>query len=207
MCGIVLLDQNYHNLLLNTHLDYIKAGADVIVTTTFATRRVRLLENKVERKFEYLNQKACEIAQQTKKYYPKVLVAGGLPPQNLTYKEDSRSNNEISDDFYKHAKLLNPYSDFFYLDVISSIKELKLAIKSINEFKKPYLIGAHISQGKTMPSGEKISEIITNNKNEDLLGIMLSCVSPENFQSNLDELKNLGAVSYTHLTLPTSDLV
>ena len=62
-----LLDQNYHNLLLNTHLDYIKAGADVIVTTTFATRRVRLLENKVERKFEYLNQKACEIAQQTKK--------------------------------------------------------------------------------------------------------------------------------------------
>ena len=115
-----------------------------------------------------------------------------MPPQGSTYKEDNRSNDEISEDFYKHAELLNPYSDFFYLDVISSIKELKLAIKSINEFKKPYLIGAHISQGKTMPSGEKISDIITNNKNEDLLGIMLSCVSPENFQLNLDELKNLG---------------
>ena len=187
-----ILHEKYHKLLYDTHVDYIKAGAEVIVTTTFASRKARLRENKVEDKFEYLNKKAGEIAKKTKDTYPDVLIAGGLPPQGSTYKEDNRSNDEISEDFYKHAKLLNPYSDFFYLDVISSIKELKLAIKSINEFKKPYLIGAHISQGKTMPSGEKISDIITNNKNEDLLGIMLSCVSPENFQLNLDELKNLG---------------
>ena len=187
-----ILHEKYHKLLYDTHVDYIKAGAEVIVTTTFASRKTRLRENKVEDKFEYLNKKAGEIAKKTKDTYPDVLIAGGLPPQGSTYKEDNRSNDEISEDFYKHAELLNPYSDFFYLDVISSIKELKLAIKSINEFKKPYLIGAHISQGKTMPSGEKISDIITNNKNEDLLGIMLSCVSPENFQLNLDELKNLG---------------
>ena len=187
-----ILHEKYHKLLYDTHVDYIKAGAEVIVTTTFASRKTRLRENKVEDKFEYLNKKAGEIAKKTKDTYSDVLIAGGLPPQGSTYKEDNRSNDEISEDFYKHAELLNPYSDFFYLDVISSIKELKLAIKSINEFKKPYLIGAHISQGKTMPSGEKISDIITNNKNEDLLGIMLSCVSPENFQLNLDELKNLG---------------
>lgn len=187
-----ILNEKYHKLLYDTHVDYIKAGAEVIVTTTFASRKTRLRENKVEDKFEYLNKKAGEIAKKTKDTYPDVLIAGGLPPQGSTYKEDNRSNDEISEDFYKHAELLNPYSDFFYLDVISSIKELKLAIKSINEFKKPYLIGAHISQGKTMPSGEKISDIIKNNKNEDLLGIMLSCVSPENFQLNLDELKNLG---------------
>ena len=187
-----ILHEKYHKLLYDTHVDYIKAGAEVIVTTTFASRKTRLIENKVEDKFEYLNKKAGEIAKKTKDTYPHVLIAGGLPPQGSTYKEDNRSNDEISEDFYKHAELLNPYSDFFYLDVISSIKELKLAIESINEFKKPYLIGAHISQGKTMPSGEKISDIILNNKNEDLLGIMLSCVSPENFQLNLDELKNLG---------------
>ena len=43
-----------------------------------------------------------------------------------------------------------------------------------------------------MPSGEKISDIIRNKKNENLLGLILSCVSPENFKLNLDELKNLG---------------
>ena len=46
-----LLDENYHNLLLNAHLDYIKAGAEVIVTNTFATRRVRLSEYKIDSKF------------------------------------------------------------------------------------------------------------------------------------------------------------
>ena len=187
-----ILNEKYHKLLYDTHVDYIKAGAEVIVTTTFASRKIRLRENNVENKFEYLNKTAGELAKKTKELYPDILIAGGLPPQNLTYKEDDRSSDEISQDFYEHAKLLNPYSDFFYLDVISSVRELELAIKSIHEFKKPYLIGAHISQGKTMPSGEKISHIIRNKKNNNLLGLILSCVSPENFLLNLDELKNLG---------------
>ena len=49
---------------------------------------------------------------------------------------------------------------FFYFDVLSSVKEFKIAINSIKEFNKPYLIGAHISEGTNLPSGEKISEII-----------------------------------------------
>ena len=187
-----VLNRKYHKLLHDTHVDYIKAGAEVIVTTTFASRKIRLRENKVEDKFEYLNKKAGEIAKRTKDIYPYILVAGGLPPQNLTYIEDNRSDDEISENFYEHAKLLNPYIDFFYLDVISSIKELELAIKCLDEFKKPFLVGAHISQGKTMPSGDKISDILKNKKKENLLGVILSCVSPENFQLNLEELKNLG---------------
>tara|TARA_B100000579_G_C22842670_1_gene862465 strand:+ start:786 stop:1697 length:912 start_codon:yes stop_codon:yes gene_type:complete len=187
-----LLDENYHKLLLETHLDYIKAGAEVIVTTTFASRKIRLIENKIENKFEYLNKKACEIAKNTKEYYPNILVAGGLPPQNLTYKADTRNNGEIRHDFYNHAKLLNPYIDFFYFDVFSSIKEIKIAVESIKEFNKPYLIGAHISLGCKLPSGEKISDIIKNLDTTKLLGITLSCVSPETFQSNLSEVKSLG---------------
>ena len=187
-----LLDTNYHKLLLDTHLDFIKAGAEVIVTTSFATRKIRLLENKIEDKFEYLNKKAGEIAQNTKKYYPNVLIAGGLPPQNLTYKPDIRSDNKIRDDFFNQAKLLNPYIDFFYFDVLSSIREIKIGIESIREFHKPFLVGMHISEGTKLPSGEKISDLIDSLDINGLLGITLSCVSPENFQSNLDEIKSLG---------------
>tara|TARA_Y100000992_G_C21253883_1_gene487435 strand:- start:367 stop:1278 length:912 start_codon:yes stop_codon:yes gene_type:complete len=187
-----LLNTNYHKLLLDTHLDFIKAGAEVIVTTSFATRKIRLLENKIEDKFEYLNKKAGEIAQNTKKYYPNVLIAGGLPPQNLTYKPDIRSDNKIRDDFFNQAKLLNPYIDFFYFDVLSSIREIKIGIESIREFHKPFLVGIHISEGTKLPSGEKISDLIDSLDINGLLGITLSCVSPENFQSNLDEIKSLG---------------
>ena len=61
----------------------------------------------------------------------------------------------------------------------------------INQFKKPYLNGIHISEGTNLPSGEKISEI-KNVINDQLLGVMLSCVSPENYEVNLSEVKSLG---------------
>ena len=187
-----LLDENYHNLLLNAHLDYIKAGAEVIVTNTFATRRVRLSENKIDSKFEYLNKKAGEIAQRTKDHYPEILIAGGLPPQNSTYNIDYRSEDKIKIDFYSQAKILNPYVDFFYFDVLSSLKEIKIAIDSIQEFNKPYLIGVHISEGTKLPSGETTSELKNVFNKEKTLGIILSCVSPENYELNFKEIKNLG---------------
>ena len=189
--GNALLQEKYHELLLNTHLDFIKAGAEVIVTTTFTTRRKRLRENNIEEKFEYLNKKAGEIALKAKKEFPNTLIAGGLPPQKFTYQADDRSEEEITKNFNEQAKILNPYIDFFYFDVWSSIKEFKCGIDAINEFKKPYLIGIHISEGTTLPSGEKISEI-KNLINNQALGIMLSCVSPENYEKNLTEIKNLG---------------
>ena len=187
-----ILNDKYHKLLLDTHLDFIKAGAEVIVTTTFTTRKTRLKDNQIENKFEYLNKKAGEIAQKAKKIYPNVLIAGGLPPQFLTYEADTRSEDEIKSDFYDQAKILNPYIDFFYFDVLSSVREFRIAIQSIEEFDKPYLIGAHISEGTKLPSGEKISEIINKINHKKLLGIILSCISPENYELNLKEIKNLG---------------
>ena len=186
-----LLQEKYHKLLLDTHLDFIKAGAEVIVTTTFTTRKMRLRDNKVEEKYEYLNKKAGEIALEAKKQNPNILIAGGLPPQYLTYKADTRADDEILNNFHSQAKILNPYVDFFYFDVLSSVREFKIAIKSINEFDKPYLIGAHISEGTSLPSGEKISEIINQINHKKLLGVILSCISPENFELNLNEIKNL----------------
>jgi len=186
-----LLQEKYHQLLLDTHLDFIKSGAEIIVTTTFTTRRLRLRDNNVEDKFEYLNTKAGEIAKKAKDLNPHVLIAGGLPPQYLTYEADTRSAGEIKENFYDQAKLLNPFIDFFYFDVLSSVREFKLGIEAIKSFNKPYLIGAHISEGIKLPSGEKISEIITTINHKNLLGIMLSCVSPENYEKNLNEIKSL----------------
>ena len=185
-----ILDKNYHRLLRETHRDFVKAGAEVIVTTTFTTRRKRLKENNIEDKFEYLNKKAGEIAQEIKKEFPNILIAGGIPPQELTYEADERNEEDITKTFNEQARLLNPYVDFFYFDVWSSIREFKCGIKAIKEFKKPYLIGIHISEGTNLPSGEKISDIKAI-LDDQLLGVMLSCVSPENYEKNLEEIKNL----------------
>ena len=186
-----ILNEKYNPLVLKTHIDFIKAGAEIIVTNTFATRQKRLNENNLQDKFEYLNKKAGEIAVNAKKKFPHVYVAGGLPPQNLTYEADERDEKDIIENLKDQARVLSPYVDFFYFDVWSSIKEVKCGIEAISEFKKPYLVGIHISEGTNLPSGESISDL-KNIINDKALGVILSCVSPENFEKNLYELKSLG---------------
>ena len=57
-----LLDEKFHQLVIDVHLSFINSGADVIVTNNFSSRRVRLIENRVENKFDYVNKKSCELA-------------------------------------------------------------------------------------------------------------------------------------------------
>ncbi len=187
-----LLDKENHSLIENIHEDFVKAGAEVIVTNTFATRRQRLKQNNLEDKFEILNKQAGEIAKKIKEKYPKVFIAGGLPPQNITYSSDKRDENEIFNNFKDQAKILNPYVDFFYFDVLSSVREISIAIESIKEFNKSFLIGVHISEGTSLPSGEKLSDITKNINCKNLLGLILACVSPENFKKNINEIKSIG---------------
>ncbi len=187
-----LLNKKNHSLIENIHEDFVKAGAEVIVTNTFATRRQRLKQNNLEDKFEILNKQAGEIAKKIKDKYPRVFIAGGLPPQNITYSSDERDENDIFNDFKDQAKILNPYVDFFYFDVLSSVREISIAVKSIKEFNKPFLIGAHISEGTSLPSGEKLSDITKNIDCKNLLGLILACVSPENFKKNINEIKSIG---------------
>ena len=46
-----LIEKKYHQLVIDTHLDFIKSGADIIVTNNFSARRKRMIDNKVERTF------------------------------------------------------------------------------------------------------------------------------------------------------------
>ncbi len=187
-----LLEKKNHSLVEAIHEDFVKEGADVIVTNTFATRRLRLKQNNLEEKFEILNKQAGQIAKKIKDKYPKVLIAGGLPPQNNTYSSDDRDENEIFKNFKDQAKILDPFVDFFYFDVLSSIREISIAENSIKEFNKPFLIGAHISEGTSLPSGEKLSDITKKINCKNLLGLILACVSPENFKKNINEIKSIG---------------
>ena len=52
-----LIEKKYHQLVVNAHLDFIKAGADVIVTNNFAARRVRTIQNNVNEHFNMLMKK------------------------------------------------------------------------------------------------------------------------------------------------------
>jgi len=188
-----LIEEKYHQLVTDTHLDFINAGADVIVTATFTARRIRLIENKCEEHFEHINTKAVELALKARDISKKnILVAGGLPNQYQTYNENLGDDlNLIEKNFYDQAKLLKSNIDFFYLDVMGSGKECEIALKTIKSFNLPVLVGVHIRKNGKLPSGENISDIVKKYKEENWLGIIAACVHPESYEIITKELKNL----------------
>lgn len=175
-----LVDEKYHDLLIDCHLSYINSGADVIVTNTFSCRKFRLKENNIEDQFKYLNKKACELAIQAKQISKKnVLIAGSLPSQRDTYVSDVRSDYEIENDITEQTEILSEYVDFFYLDVVSSMKEIKIASKIANDLKKNVVVGVHTKKDGKLPSGENLQNLLNNGINENCIGIIFACVSPE----------------------------
>ena len=187
-----LIDENFHQLVVDTHLDFINAGADVIVTNTFTTRRIRMQQNQVGHLFNFANEKAGELALKAKEISKKnILIAGGLPAQSDTYQADKREKNIIEKDFYDQATLINPYIDFFYLDVISSGKEIEIALNIIEKLNKPVLVGIHIKKNGKLPSGETITEVVERYKNNNWLGLIGACVSLEIIELTCNEIKKL----------------
>mgnify|MGYP001182683104 CR=1 FL=1 len=187
-----LIDKKYHQLVIDVHLDFIKSGADVIVTNNFSARRTRMIENKVEEHFNYANEKAGELAVKAKEISKKnVLIAGSLPAQNNTYVLDHRDKKIIEKGFYDQAKLIKPFVDFFYLDVLCGTKECELALNVVEKMNLPVLVGLHVKKNGKLPSNESISEVVEKCKNNNWLGVILACVSPEIIEKTIDEVKQL----------------
>ena len=188
-----LINEKYHQMVIDAHLDFINSGADVIVTNNFSARRARMVENEVEEHFNYANKKAGELALKAKEISKKnVLIAGSLPAQHNTYTEDQRNNKIIEKGFYDQAIQLETFVDFFYLDVLCGSKECGIALNAINKFNKPVLVGLHIKKNGKLPSGESIKQVFEKCRNKNWLGIIAACVSPEIIDKSVTDFKELG---------------
>ena len=187
-----ILDEKFHQLLIDVHTSFINAGADVIVTNNFSSRKVRLIQNKVEDKFEYVNKKACELANKAREISKEnILVAGSLPPQNGTYVIDERNINTIKKDFKEQAEIIKPYVDFFYLDVISSAKEIEAACEVTEKMNMPVLVGLHLKKNGKIASGETVTEIVKKYKTSNWIGLIGACVSLEIIENSSKEMSDL----------------
>ena len=188
-----LIDEDCHQLVIDTHLEFINAGAEAIVTATFTARKLRLIQNDCEKYFKKINIKAVELAQKARDISKKdILIAGGLPNQKQTYSANLGEDLDlIEENFYDQAKLLKNGIDFFYLDVMSSGLECEIALKTIESFNLPVLVGIHLKDRGLLPSGEKIIDVVKKYKNKNWLGVIMACISPKAYEAVLKDLKQL----------------
>lgn len=191
-CSAYLNEQD-HQKVIDTHLDFINAGSKIITTSNFTIRKRRLAQNKLEDKLNVFLEISGKLAQKAVKLSKKKIeIAGSLPTRGETYKSDIfLSDKELLREFQESASILNPYVDLFYLDVLCSYKEIELALESIKNFDKDVIVGIHLKDTGKLPSGENIlglKKILSNYKIRAVIG---GCISPEIYQKVSAELKQL----------------
>ena len=193
-----LIDENLNNIVLDAHLDFIDSGAQIIVTNNFKVRKNTFKKNGVIDKFDFANKRAGELALKAKNESKKeILIAGSIPTRGVTYKAHQDYNeNLVYEEFFQTANELNPFVDFFYLDVLCSTTEIVTALEAIKKFNKPALLGLHFRKNFLLPSGENIDDVIKSIKNFNCVGLMSSCVSPEIYEGVLPTFKNQNFYPY-----------
>ena len=187
-----LIEREFHKLVIDAHMSYINAGADIIVTNNFSARKIRFIQNKVLDKFQYANEQAGILANKAREISKQnILIAGSLPSQSDTYVEDERSSSEIQSDFEEQAKIISPYVDFFYLDVVSSGREIEIASNIVEKLGKKVVVGIHLKKNCKLPSGESVQNIIEKFKCNSWIGLVFACVSPEIVERTTDFFSDL----------------
>lgn len=190
-----LLDSSLHQMVIDAHQDFMRAGAKVITTNNFTVRKLRFSENDISDKFDEALNTAGLLAKQAKQQdivFKDVLIAGSIPTRNQTYMAKFElSVEEIFNEFQRSGEILNDYVDIFYLDVFSSLEEIKLALKALKKFQKKFLIGVHIKKNNLMDDGHCISQLKDLIDQYDILGVVVACTDQPSVLSVIKKIQNL----------------
>ncbi len=178
------------------HLDYIAAGADVIITNTYGIIRAALAEEGIEDRFAELNLKACALAQDARAAGGRaVLIAGSLPPLAGSYRPDRVGEFEAIEPLYREqAEILMPHVDMFLCETMSSAAESLAAATAAATTGRPVWVSwtLHEDASGRLRSGETITEAARAMAHLPVSGFMVNCCLPESITAAMAELVALG---------------
>ncbi len=179
------------------HEDYIKAGANIITTNTYATIRRRLVSAGIENQFASLNQLAGELACQAREARGRdVLIAGSLPPLRGSYRPDLvGSFDEIEPLYREQAELLAPYVDILLCETMSSGEESRAAVTGAAVVGKPVWVAWTLEDGGAtrLRSGETIAEAVAMLDGLPVSAFLVNCCAPESITAAMPKLAALGS--------------
>ena len=185
----------------SVHLDYLRAGADILITNTFGGSRVKLSEYNLENSLAEINRKAVEIARSACEKHGHGQVAASLGPTGLFV---SPVGDTSFDDMYQiyleqaqAIALAKP--DYFLLETFSDLGEIRaalLACLDAGDRAIPVICSMTYTNGRTLTG---VSPAVAAVTLEALGASVIGC----NCSGGPEELKQVVAelASYTALPL------
>ncbi len=133
--------------VLDTHLHFIRAGAQLIQTNTFGANRFKLKTVGFSDKTRAINSAAVKLAREAREISGKeVYIAGSMGPTGLRLdpqREIPRDRPQILDAFREQAAALDERGiDLFMVETFASWEECLLAIEAVRDVSSLPIIGS-----------------------------------------------------------------
>ena len=172
--------------VIQLHRDFIKAGANIILTSTFNATSLRLKGSKLEGKTVEVNQKAVELAKTAIGNSP-VYLAGSLGPVGQLIKPFGPLEiAEVKDAYAQQAKALSDAGvDLLVIETQFDLSEIKAAIQAAREVSDlPLVASLSYDRGKRTMMGVSPTQAAQELSGLpiDMIGINCGHSLEENFQ-------------------------
>ncbi len=133
------LNETRSDIVLQAHIDYLNAGADVIETNSFSGNRFRLANCGLDEQVSDLNIAAAKIARNAREIVGQpAFIAGAIGPTGQLLMPLGNIPAQKILEAYKEQMegLLAGGVDLFIIETMSSLEELKLAILAARSVSK-----------------------------------------------------------------------
>ncbi len=194
------LNVSNSDLVRDVHLDYVKAGVDVIETNTFGGNRTKLMTHGLADRAREINLQGARIAREAAG--GNVYVAGAIGPLGIRIEPWGKTSIEEARRIFREQAqaLLEGEVDILILETFSDLNEMYAAILGVRDVSKKPLV----AQMTIMEDGNSLEgtppEVFAKRIDEwgaDVVGLNCS-VGP---QTMLDAVERIAAVTSKKLSV------
>jgi len=194
------------------HEDYIRAGADIITTNSYACIRNNFESEGLVDRLGEMNRLSAELAHRARDTCDKpVLIAGSMGPQRGSYRPDLVGTFKETEALYlEQAEFLAPYVDLFICETLSCRLESRAAVAAAMTIGKPVWLSWSIddSGASNLRSGEPVIDAWQDIADLGVSAVLLNCSPPEAIGEVIPELisvSNIPVGAYANAFTPIPD--
>ncbi|WP_226620053.1 methionine synthase [Cytobacillus firmus] len=209
------------SVIEHIHLEYLKAGADIIETNTFGATSIVLADYDLEEKAYELNKIAVEIAREaadriSTPKWPRY-VAGAMGPTTKTLSVTGGSTFEEMISAYEEQAtgLIDGGADLLLLETSQDMLNVKAGFIGIENASKktgiklPLIVSGTIEPMGTTLAGQSIEAFYISLEHMKPLAVGLNCATgPEFMQDHIRSLSGLASTAvscYPNAGLPDEE--
>ncbi|WP_306152392.1 homocysteine S-methyltransferase family protein [Roseovarius sp. MMSF_3281] len=186
---------DHPELVDEVHLDYLRAGATVISTNTYAVLRDRLVRVGLENRLEILTDMAITAAHRARAAFGAGRIAGVIGPLVQSYRPDlSPPAPEAARIYAEPVAHLKDRVDLLVLETMASVDQAEGGLRAASGQGVPVWLAVSVDDqdGTKLRSGEPLTELAPLIDRFHPEAVLINCSRPEAVTPALEVLKTFG---------------